>query len=564
MNPDSKAAIASSSLWAAYGDALGFITELADSRTLEYRIKTDAVNKTVPWKRRIGGRFGILLDLPSGCYSDDTQLRLATSRAIRADGHFDVEAFAKVELPVWLCYSLGGGLSTKAAASSLTRENVNWFSNFFSDRSASYFEAGGNGAAMRIQPHVWAASNLANSPAYLKDVIRNSICTHGHPNALAGSFFHATCLASTLATNELPGPKQWKETIARLHEILDIIRADDELNTFWLPVWRQRTKVDMEVLLRRIQQESLNDISAIERELGQDDNVAYAKIVKAVGGLDPSTRGSGIKTAILATALSWLFKGKPTSEALVQAANVLGSDTDSIATMTGAILGAVDKSRPEGDLADREYIEDEAFRLFEVGRGTARNSFRYPDLMSWRAPRTSLDAVGFSNGQIAVAGLGFARPVGQTWEDKKNRDVTWQWLKLSFGQTILAKQRQTPSRLSDEEKTSQDIARRPRSPEGNEDMSRQSDLFKAPHDNKNGTKNEAARNEVSLDELTSAAINSDFNQELIGKHLIELAEAPNGVELAVAYSAIIVKAKRARLRLQTKRDREIKRGREVT
>ena len=195
MSPDSKTAIVSSSLWAAYGDALGFISELADSRTLAFRIKAKTVNKTVRWKRRIGGRFGVVLELPSGCYSDDTQLRLATSRAIRADGHFDVEAFAKIELPVWLCYSLGGGLSTKAAASSLIRENVNWFSNFFSDRSSSYFDAGGNGASMRIQPHVWAASDLTKSSSYMKDVIRNSVCTHGHPNAFAGAFFHASCLA---------------------------------------------------------------------------------------------------------------------------------------------------------------------------------------------------------------------------------------------------------------------------------------------------------------------------------------------------------------------------------
>ena len=69
------------------------------------------LDKPIAWKRRIGGRSGVTVTLPRGCYSDDTQLRLATGRAIRSDG-FDVEAFAKVELPLWLSYGLGGGKST--------------------------------------------------------------------------------------------------------------------------------------------------------------------------------------------------------------------------------------------------------------------------------------------------------------------------------------------------------------------------------------------------------------------------------------------------------------------
>ena len=552
MNPDSKA-IVNSALWAAYGDALGFVTELADSHTLSYRIGANTVNKTVPWKRRIGGRFGIVLDLPSGCYSDDTQLRLSTSRAIRADGHFDVEAFAKVELPVWLSYSLGGGISTKAAASSLTRENVNWFSNFYSDGSSSYFDAGGNGAAMRIQPHVWAASNLADS-SYMKDVIRNAVCTHGHPNALAGAFFHANCLASTLSKKVLPGPEEWRQTISRFHEILTIIRADDELNTFWLPVWQQRTKSELGVALRKAQQQGFEDISAIEWDLHEDAGIAYPKIVKAIGGLESSTRGSGIKTAILAAALSWLFRGRPTSEALIEAANLLGSDTDSIATMAGAILGGVDKSAPDGELADREYIEKEASRLYEVGSGTARNSFRYPDLMSWRPPRTLLNAVGSSDGEVTVTGLGFAKAVGRKWEDRKDKSVSWQWLKLSFGQSILARRRKMLDQVPDDERRLRDAGKHANLRQEKDDMNGQSDMFNVSRETPNGARQKAA---ASLDELTTAAISSGFNKELIGKHIIELAEASNGVELAVAYSAIIVKAKRARLRLQSKRNREV-------
>ena len=132
------------------------------------------------WKRRIGGRAGVTVALPQGCYSDDSQLRLATGRAIRSDG-FDVEMFAKVELPVWLSYALGAGRSTSAAATNLARRKVQWFANTFKD----WTNSGGNGAAMRIQPHVWAARNLDDPMTFLPDVVRNSICTHSHPRRAA-------------------------------------------------------------------------------------------------------------------------------------------------------------------------------------------------------------------------------------------------------------------------------------------------------------------------------------------------------------------------------------------
>ena len=89
---------------------------------------------------------GVTVKLPQGCYSDDSQLRLATGRSIRSDG-FDVEAFSKIELPVWLSYALGGGKATSAAATNLARPRVQWFANTF----RGWTDSGGNGAAMRIQ-----------------------------------------------------------------------------------------------------------------------------------------------------------------------------------------------------------------------------------------------------------------------------------------------------------------------------------------------------------------------------------------------------------------------------
>ena len=160
-NAEHSLKVKRSALWAAYGDALGWISELTDEKGLKRRTSGASLEKPLKWIRRVGGPAGVNVSLPVGCYSDDSQLRLATCRAIRADG-FDVEAFAKVELPVWLSYALGGGKSTSAAASNLVRPRAQWFANTFKD----WTKSGGNGAAMRIQPHVWSATS-PDDPIYL-------------------------------------------------------------------------------------------------------------------------------------------------------------------------------------------------------------------------------------------------------------------------------------------------------------------------------------------------------------------------------------------------------------
>ena len=107
-----------SMLWAAYGDALGFISELVTQNGLERRTQGAPLDHLMDWDRRVGGKSGVNVMLPAGCWSDDTQLRMAVSRSIGSHG-FDVETFARIELPVWPSYALGGGRASKAAAKNL-------------------------------------------------------------------------------------------------------------------------------------------------------------------------------------------------------------------------------------------------------------------------------------------------------------------------------------------------------------------------------------------------------------------------------------------------------------
>ena len=54
-----------------------------------------------------------------------------------------------------------------------------------------------------------------------------------------------------------------------------------------------------------------------------------------------------------------------------------------------------------------------------------------------------------------------------------------------------------------------------------------------------------------LDALTNEAIKT-FDPTVIGQHLLDLSEFPNGIYLCVAYSSIIAKARVARLRSKRK------------
>jgi ADP-ribosylglycohydrolase len=169
----------------AIGDALGWPNE--------YRARNASKNLEVNehfvgWTRRCGRPKWYNEKIMPGEYSDDTQMIIAVARSIIA-GNWE-NTFINKELPFWLNYERGGGKAMLKAAEACKRGILLWQS-----RSArGYFNAGGNGAAMRILPHVIAGTNLLDLRELMNDVIKDSIITHGHPRAILG----ATCYAYAL------------------------------------------------------------------------------------------------------------------------------------------------------------------------------------------------------------------------------------------------------------------------------------------------------------------------------------------------------------------------------
>lgn len=544
-------AVVHSALWSAAGDALGWMTELSRGPSgVTYRTGSSKVVKPVDWRRLIGGRNGPQVHLPAGTYSDDTQLRLAVCRSIRGDGSFDVETFGKIELTVWPTYALGGGLGTKAAALNLSRRTVNWFSNFFDSAGQKYVNGGGNGAAMRVQPHIW--SSMKADDQTLLDVMRDAIVTHGHPHGFCGAVFHALCLDEAVNGGVISEPRTWHRHLDRLGELGRVISLDPQIAAFWRSTWENAVGMPVTDAIKRMVQEARHDLGVIlSLESGAKD-VFYHQCLEQLGCLTSKFRGSGFKTALAAAALAFTYRDHDPAVALVVAANELESDTDTIATMAGALLGALSDQPPEWSIQDQEYITSEALRLSAVARGDPQETFAYPDVGHWNPPAKQTASIGWYDGNLAIAGLGLLEPLS---EEYRSGDAIWQWLALPFGQSILAKRK---ADLMDKISTSQlpgpRLKARSASSPPTVQKAQPSLPLEDPARDKEGIANRSQPSIASasisiqdgIDAWTDTVIRSDFDDTALGHLLNRCIDLTGSVDAAVAFSAIIAKAKLAR------------------
>lgn len=439
-----QAQVTSSMLWAAWADAVGFISELTDEAGLRRRLAGHTLSGPRAWTRRIGGKFGVDVSLPAGCYSDDTQLRLAVSRAIGPRG-FDVEAFARVELTVWPSYALGGGRATKKAVANLAKPQTLWSSNFYQ----GWHEAGGNGVAMRIQPHVWAARDAAEVGTHLLDVVHDGVTTHGHPRALVGAVLHAVALGVTLDTGGVPDAPVWAELLDMTARVGKMVLSDSALDV-WRKRWESLNGASFDDAWGAVVSEcaamidtAMPGYRALQDAVAGDADPAgaYLRVVDALNLRTEEARGSGTATAVAALLIASAY-GRLPREASLLSARAIGTDTDTIGTMAAALVGAATVERRPRPVLDDGYLQAEAQRLAAIATGAPAATFRYPDLLGWVPPKTQMDAVGQAGDVVALAGIAMLEPV-HTSEPVESRDAVWRWMTSNFGASFLVKQRRS-------------------------------------------------------------------------------------------------------------------------
>ncbi|SHF22149.1 ADP-ribosylglycohydrolase [Thermoanaerobacter uzonensis DSM 18761] len=339
-------------VFSGVGDSLGWPLEFSTSKPKK------KIESFVKWKKKIGGRWwGYEEEIEPGEYSDDTQLMLSVARSIKSNGEFDPTYFAYLELPLWLNYERGGGKSIKSAAQNIIKREAFWFRNFYKTKEVQYLNAGANGAAMRNLPI--ALVNVNNEKRFIVDSIKNSLITHGHPRAILGSLIIGAAQIYLLKYNPDPIQELFKYIFYILHESVALIEnSQDKEIAIWLKEVKNRYKVNIEKDFEKYFKEAQEFIQRIPDYLAKQDEEYYS-FIKAN---NPSFKGSGISTTCAAIYMFIKYLRNP-YEALINTANFVGSDTDTIASFVGSLIGAyfgfsVDPKLKELEarLQDREYI----------------------------------------------------------------------------------------------------------------------------------------------------------------------------------------------------------------
>ena len=347
----------------AAGDALGWPQEMprrvrggagGRSPSLEFRT----------WMRRSGGRFG-LYDEPIGAgeYSDDTQLALAVARCRANHGADWWKAWVRMELPRWTLYERGGGGATKRAARAWGAGAPPWLADT-ADDLRRYFGAGGNGVAMRVLPHALFLAGNDDPAALANDVVRDGVATHGHPRALVGATanaFAAWSLARRRAT-------------LRFGELLDLLL--DERSAWgalpdrgrgagaWFAAAGRVFDAPYEEVWKRTVEEMRGLLDKARRGI-QAGALADDRAVLDDLGCFGAGRGAGTVAAAAAAYLAARHAAQP-AQGVLRAAFEPGADTDTLAAMTGGLLGCL--AGDEWLPAPWRRVQDSAYLRSLAGR----------------------------------------------------------------------------------------------------------------------------------------------------------------------------------------------------
>jgi hypothetical protein len=356
-------------------------------------------------------------------------------------------------------------------------------------------------------------------------------------------------VAHALEHRSVPEPSDWLRFVEDLSVVPTLISTDPQLAAFWQSAWENSAGRTIASAIQTMQAEASEDLVVVREILEGDPARSYRMLLERTGCLTQRFRGSGFKTALAAVALAWLYRDRPIEEALALSANELESDTDTIATMAGAILGCVHVSEPQWTIQDRAYIAQEAMRLAAISRGRPQDSFAYPDLGHWSPPTRQTASVGLNGRGFALAGLGALDPVGSEYAAG---DAVWQWFTLSFGQTVLAKRRAVVrDKIEGSQLPGERQAPAPRKPTVPAKES-QASLFDEGRSEarKPLEQSEAPSRSVKsgIDYWTDVVIQHEFDDLTLGRMFNRVLEETRSADSAVAFAAIIAKAKLARER----------------
>lgn len=319
---------------AAIGDALGWPNE---QNSKNIRKNRNSIRTYVDWNRRAGGRYWPHEEkICAGEYSDDTQLIIATARSLLRGREWS-NFFRQAELPAWLKYERGGGGATKRAAQKWADNISPWDEKSNSPLEIkNYFMAGGNGVAMRILPHIFR--NEENVEKIMGQVVLNGMYTHGHPRALIGAMLYAMAVRTLIQ----------QDVVLSYGELIDVLieekqwRKLPEVNN--IAIWKSEAEryaqYDYDRIWNECVIETINYLKIAKEALNQGILDLRDDTLQKLGCYNSKINGAGNVSAVVSIYLFSKYADDPTM-AIYETANLSNADTDTLASMVGGLVGAL-------------------------------------------------------------------------------------------------------------------------------------------------------------------------------------------------------------------------------
>ena len=324
-------------LGAACGDALGWPNErVGKSKTTKQ--PQDHLHDFRRWARRSGGRFFPHEEtIEAGEYSDDTQLILCLCRSLlKGDSWWDY--FTQVELPFWSAYERGGGGATKRAVDSWLNGVPPWNKNRKPQDVKRYFDAGGNGVAMRALPHILRLGEKEFSEI-AANIFLDGVATHGHPRALLGALAYGFALWMAFRKNSKLAYGELVEELIKNADVWSALPVFPAIP----PEWKNQAEKNLQGYAKHWEStkvELLEYLDVCRTELAKGALSFDDDTLKKLQCFNSKISGAGTVAAIAAVYLASRHAADPIN-GVVKAAFAIGSDTDTIASMTGGLLGCV-------------------------------------------------------------------------------------------------------------------------------------------------------------------------------------------------------------------------------
>ena len=287
-------------LWAAVGDAIGCVNEGRGREQILDCWGPGGLDRYARYDHRARPNG------PIGTWTDDTQLTIVLAETYLATGGvLDPEDLAR-RMVEWLGFARGIGKATAAAVHDLASGTPWW-------KTGPGVDSAGNGAAMRVTPIAIRHALDADPSALVRDAVVSALPTHGHPAGVAGAVIMALLTAEAIrhVLADLPFP---------MGALLD--RAATVADALIPQPYGLRSRKESVATLG-------DELRTVASYAAGDPDRAFSHFYSGAFILEtlPSTLVCVARTP-----------GDPVT-AVVLGANA-GHDTDTIAAMTGSILGA--------------------------------------------------------------------------------------------------------------------------------------------------------------------------------------------------------------------------------